>query len=146
MNYDVTYSLRKALETKLPEYNDVQMVYEGVKLSEIPKPFATIEYLQGGGELMAAGRTSYLDTYRFQVGIYARDINERHRLESKTRKILRDPDGHLIYLFDEDTETFVDSGEFKPFDVGIFTPIGNDDSSDSTNDFHGYFDVSIEIY
>ncbi len=146
MNFDITYSLRMALETNLPEVNKVQMIYEGVSLTGTPKPFVTIEYLQGGGDLVAAGRRSYVDTYNFQVGLFARNITERHLLEEKVREVLRKPDGHPIYLFDEETKNFIDSGEKVPFDVGPFTPIGNEDSSSNTYDFHGYFDVGITIY
>jgi hypothetical protein len=146
MNYDVMYSLRMALETNLPELNDVQMVYSGVSLSTIPKPFASIQYLQDSPELMAAGRESYRDTYNFQVGVFARDYNELHRLESKVRKVLREADGHPLYVFDELTGVFVDLGVREPFDDNGFTPIGNDDSSEKTYDNHGYFDVAIEIY
>jgi hypothetical protein len=146
MNYDVTYSLRMALESDVPELNDVQMIYEGVDITTIPKPFATVEYLQGLPELMAAGRTSYLDTYNFQVGVFARDINERHRLEAKIRKVIRKSEGHPLYEFDEQTGTFVDTGKLVPFDENGFTPVGNDDNSANTYDFHGYFDVGFEIY
>lgn len=146
MNYDVTYSLRMALDKNVPEFTDVKMIYDGVELTGIAKPFATIEYLQGGGELQAAGRRSYLDTYNFQVGIYARNISDRHRIETKVRDVIRKPEGHPLYLFDEAKGIFVDSGELVAFVDNGFTPIGNDDSSAHTYDFHGYFDVGVEIY
>lgn len=145
MNYDVTYSLRVALDVNVPEFTDVQMVYDGVSLTGITKPFATIEYLQGGGELITAGRTSYLDTFNFQIGVFARNISERHRLESKVRDVIRKPDGHPLYVYNESTGKFVDSGDKFVIDDNGFTSIGNDDSSAQTYDFHGYFDVSVEI-
>jgi hypothetical protein len=146
MNYDVTYSLRVALETNVPEFTDVQMIYEGVTLTEIAKPFATVEYLQGGGELQSAGRTSYLDSFNFQVGLFARNISERHRLETKVREVIREPYGHPLYAFNETTGLFEDSGKKFVIDDNGFTPIGNEDSSAQTFDYHGFFDVAVEIY
>jgi len=146
MNYDVTYSLRVALETNIPELTDVQMIYSGVDLTTITRPFATIEYLQGDVEELAAGRESYLDTFNYQVGVFARDISEIYRLEAKVRDVLREKYGHPLYRFDELSGTFVDSGKKVVFDDNGFTPIGNDDNSANTYDFHGYFDVGVEIY
>jgi hypothetical protein len=146
MNYDVTYSLRMALEYALPEVNDVQLIYEGVNLTEIPKPFLTVEYLQGGGELVSAGRTSYVDAFNFQVGVFASGISERHRLESKVREVIREPYGHTLYAFDETTGAFEATEENVVFIDNGFTPIANEDNSSETNNFRGYFDVGIEIY
>lgn len=145
MNYDVTYSLRMALESSIPELNDVQIIYDGVELTSIPKPFATIQYLQGQPDLLAAGRASYNDTYNFQVGLFASDVGERHRLESKMRGVLRKPDGHALYHFDDVIGSFVDTGEKVPFNDNGFTPISSDDNSAETNSHHGYFDVAIAV-
>jgi hypothetical protein len=146
MNYDVTYSLRMALEYSLPEVNDVQLIYEGVNLTEIPKPFLTVEYLQGGGELASAGRTSYVDAFNFQVGVFASGISERHQLESKVREVIREPYGHTLYAFDEETGAFEVTDDKVVFIDNGFTPIANEDSSSATNNFRGYFDVGVEIY
>lgn len=144
-SYDVAYSLRLALENNVPELTDVKFVYEGVDLTTVPKPFASVQYLQDMPEVLSAGRRSYYDTFNFQVGIYARDVGERHRLEDKVRSVLRKPEGHPLYEYNEVTGLFVDSGKLMPLYDNGFTPIGNDDNSNQTFSFHGYFDVAAEI-
>ena len=146
MNYEMMYSLRMALGYGLPEVNDVQIIYDGVNLTEIPKPFITIEYLQESSESLSAGRQSYLDTFYYQVGVFAQDLSELHRLESKVRKVLREPDGHPLYSYDEETGAFEATDKLVLFYDNGFTPIGNEDNSNHTHDFHGYFDVGIELY
>jgi hypothetical protein len=147
MNYDVTYSLRVALENEVPELNDVVLMRDGVTLTGRPKPFATVQYLQGGGDLVSAGRTSYVDTYRFQIGVFANDVSELHRLETKIRNdVIREPYGHDLYVFNEVTGVFdLTTDTFTLSDDG-FTPISNDDSSDETYANHGYFDVASVFY
>lgn len=146
MTYEMMYSLRMALEYGLPEVNDVQMIYEGVSLTDIPKPFVTIEYLMGAGELLSAGRRSYEETYDYQIGIFARNVNELFQLESKVRKLLREPYGHPLFAFDDETGTFMETGEKFLTNENGFTPIKNDDISDTTGSHRGYFDVSIEHF
>ncbi|PAE24077.1 hypothetical protein [Bacillus sp. 7894-2] len=145
MSYDVTYSLRKALESSVPEANDVQIIYEGVELTNIPKPYLTIEYITDSVEELSAGHRSYFDTYNFQVGVFANDVNELFRLESKVRKVLREPKGHTLYSYDELTESFVDTGNKIPLYDNGFTPIRNEDNSNITDNHRGYFDVSVEV-
>lgn len=145
MSYDVTYSLRMALESGVPEANKVQIIYEGVELTNIPKPYLTIEYITDSVEELSAGHASYFDTFDFQVGIYANEVNEMHRLESKVRKVLREPKGHPLYTFDEPTESFVDTGDKIPLYDNGFTPIRNEDNSNITDNHRGYFDVSVEV-
>lgn len=146
MNYDLAYTLRMALKYGMPEVTDVQMMYDGVDLTKNRKPFITIEYFQGSTEELSAGRRSYYDTYDFQVGVFARNISERHRLESKVREILREPKGHPLFVYDDETGAFEESEVLVPFKDNGFTPMTNDDSSSITDSHRGYFDVGIEYY
>lgn len=135
-----------ALDYGVPEVNSVLIMHDGLELSSVPKPFITVQYRQNISEEQAAGRDSYFDTYSFQVGVFARDVNELFKLESKVRKVIRDREGHPLFAYDEETGGFEQTDKLLPFyDVG-FTPIGSDDSSDSTFMNHGYFDVDIEHY
>ena len=146
MTYEMMYSLRMALEYGLPEVNDVQIIYDGVDLSKIPKPFVTIELLMDAGELLSAGRTSYEDTYDIRIGIFARDVNELYRLKSKVRKLVREPDGHLLYAFDEETGSFEMTEETFLTRDGGYTPMISDDISNKTGNHRGYQDVIIEHF
>lgn len=140
------YSLRMALEYGVPEVNEVQIMYEGVNLTEIPKPFITVQYLQSLTEEQAAGRDSYFDSFSYQVGVFARDVSELHQLESKVRTVLRERKGHPLYSYDDETGTFEESDKLIPFYDNGFTPISSDDNSNQTYGNHGYFDVGIEYY
>ncbi len=146
MEYEFMYSLRMALEYGVPEANDVQIIYAGVNLTEIPRPFLTIDYLQALPEELSAGHRSYYDTYSFQIGVYARDVNEMYQLVSKVRRVLRERKGHPMYSYDETTGAFEETDRLVPFYDNGFTPIGSDDNSDLTASNHGYFDVAIEFY
>lgn len=146
MNQELTYTLRMALENNLPELNDVQIMYEGVSLTAIPKPFATVEYYQDVVEEEAAGHASYTDTYYFQVGVFANNVNELHRMQTKVRKVLRERLGHPLYQINAETGAFEQSGVLVPFIDRGFTPMLNGDNSNLTNNHRGYFDVAIEIY
>lgn len=146
MSEDITYSLRKALEDNLPEITKAQIISDGVSLTDIEKPFLTIEYLDETPLVTATGRESYLDTYNYQVGVFARDISELLQLQTKVREVIREKYGHTLYTFDTQTDTFVDSGDVLPFDDNGFTPIRNEDSSNTTFDHHGYFDVGARVY
>lgn len=145
MNYGITYSLRLAFESNLPEITKAQIISQDTDWSALEKPFMTIQYYDQTPEEVAAGRESYRDLYYFQVGVFARDISELHRLETKVRKVIREKYGHPLYLFDDETGQFYDSGELIPFEDDGFTPMENDDTSAITYDHHGYFDVSVEI-
>lgn len=145
MNYDVTYSLRMALETEVPELTDVVIMRDDVDLTTREKPFATVEYLQGGGTQAAAGRESYVDEYSFQIGLFAEDVNERFRLEAKIReKVIRAKYGFPLYRFNGTAFGLTDENVLLT--DGGFTPISNDDNSNQTNSNRGYFDATAVFY
>lgn len=141
MIYGFALSLRKFLDDYMPEATSVVLMRDGIKLTDYKKPFLTVEYLGDENELLSATRRSYEEVYYFQVGVRANDIAERFRFESKVKTILRRPDG-IVFYDDNAAETDV---RFH-VDVGNFTPISNDDTSNTSDNFRGYFDVSITIY
>lgn len=140
MDYEIFYSLRKYLETELPELTKVQLIYDDVELSKLTKPFATVQSLQVNSSSIAAGRQSYEDIYRYQSGIYARGIEERMKLESRVRNALRNAEG--IPLYDGDLvlteKTFV-------CDVSGFTPMFQPNAESDTDSNYGFFDISVDI-
>lgn len=145
MNYNLTYSLRMALAEYMPEFTSVRIMEDGIKLDELTKPYATVEYFDEAPLLLAAGRTSYSEDYHYQIGIFARTINERHTLESKMRGILRRPDGVPFYIYDKNLDSFVRTAKRVHITDGGFTPMANDDATEESANHRGYFDVTIEI-
>lgn len=145
MIYEATYSLRRAIELGVPEANEVQIMYDGVDLTSIQKPFITVMYLQDSPEELSAGHRSYNDTINYQVGVHATNVSERYLLESKVRNVLRKPKGHTLYAYDEESGVFTETDVKTPYYDNGFTPMTNDDNSSQTNNHRGYFDVAIEI-
>lgn len=146
MNGNITYSLRVALTSYVPELTEAQLIYDGAAISNTEKPFATVEYLLSSPpELLSAGRQTYSETYNFQVGLFAQDVFERSQLESKVKQMIRQPNGIPYYEYNAQTQNFEDSGDRILVDVGPFTPISNDDFSKTTFNHRGYFDMSVEI-
>lgn len=138
MDYELAFSVRRHLETKVTELSRVKEIYDGVSLSGVAKPFGTIQSLQTNDTVLAAGRQSYEEVYRYQVGLFASNIGERRRLEEKIRNALR---GELA-LYDENLTL---TGDTFICDLAGFTPMSNDDPAKDTYNFHGYFDVAVDI-
>lgn len=139
MNYSLTLSLRTYLEDVLPQVQAVRIIYDTVSLTGTPKPFLTIESLPDTPpEILSAGRRSYSETYNFQIGLYARNIEERYKLEEKVRTILREP----IPIY---TETGLKADTSFVGDVGAFTPMTLSEGENETNKYRGYFDFSVRI-
>ena len=140
MEYEITFSLKAALEGDVPELTEAQMIYDGVKVSDIPKPFASIEGLATNSTVTAAGRESYEDVIRYQVGVFASDFAERLQLAEKVRTALRNSEGLPFFGAD-----LLPTGESFLCDVSDFTPISNADAANTTYNHHGYFDVAVFI-
>ncbi|MGR6115801.1 hypothetical protein ACTHHL_04315 [Aeribacillus composti] len=138
MLFEIMISLRMYLDSKITESTKTQMIYDGVKLTGLTKPFLTLQHLMANDLILAAGRTSYQSTYNFQIGVFARDFQELIKLQEKVATELRKP----IPLYDE---TYTDTGKTFVCDVSDFSPIGNDDVASETFNFRGYFDVSVTI-
>src|SRR5690606_42164624 len=79
-------SLRLYLSEQIPEATKVQMIYDGVSLKGLDKPFITLEDYAAPMSLMAAGRKSYSETYNIQLGVFAED-RKSTRLNSSHVKI-----------------------------------------------------------
>jgi len=140
MNYSIALSMRLFLAEYIPEMSDVKLLYDGVSLTGVSKPFLSVEYLVSNDSLLSAGRISYEEIYRYQVGLFATDIAERFRLEEKVKTVLRRPDGISIY-----SESGIATDTRFLCDVSAFTPISNPAGESETNDHHGYFDVAVDI-
>lgn len=141
MVYGITLSIRQYLAVSMPEVSEVVLMRDGVTLTGRAKPFLSVRYLGTNDELLAAGRTSYEEIMRYQIGIHAEDITQLLRLESKVKTMLRRPDGIVRY-----TDDAIATEDRFNVDVGGFTPITNDDTSNTTADHRGYFDASVTAY
>ena len=141
MVYSITLSIRQFLASYMPEVTEVVLIRDGVYLSGKTKPFLTVQYLGSQDELIAAGRSGYEETHRFQIGVHASDITQLLKLETKVKTLLRRPDGITRY-----TDSAVATDERFSVDVDGFTPITNEDTSNTTANNRGYFDASVTIY
>ncbi|MGM0836043.1 MAG: hypothetical protein ACQEV7_07790 [Bacillota bacterium] len=141
MQHAITYSIIEHLRNQVPEASEVIWVYDGVSLSNRVKPFLTVEQMQTDNELLAAGRTDYGETYRFQIGLRARNISERSRLSDVMLHVLRQPN---IPLLDTRVSPSPVIGVFV-CDVPAVTPMQSEDLSNETDKHRVYFDVEVEI-
>lgn len=135
---EIVTSIRLNLANEIPELNDVQLIYDGAELSEIEKPFATVEYLFDTREQLTAGMRDKDVTYSFQIGVFARDAIEILGLPETVDEVLSNPDGIKLY-----TETGIETDTKIYVDVSAFTPMLNDSTASDTNNHRGYFDVSV---
>lgn len=136
-----SYSLRKYLDEYFNEISRALIIEDGISLTGLPKPFATIEYLGSTDEILSAGRKSYEEQHRYQLGLFASSTYERGNLSEKFRQLLIDPEGVPIYDIATGLKT---DGRFV-VDISEFTPIASSDNSNETFQNHGYFIVEIEI-
>jgi hypothetical protein len=123
------------------ELNEVVWMYDGVSLTGRAKPFASVEQMPSGHELLAAGRITYDDIYRFQIGLMATSVSERSRLSDKIITALRQPN-----------LTLYQTSQFPPTEVGFFncdvlavTPMPVESASDETNQHRVYLDVEVSV-
>lgn len=137
---EIATSIRLNLEDRVPEVNDVQLIYDGSEVEADKKPVLTVEYLFDTRETMSAGMRSRDVTYSFQIGVFAKNISERFSLQEKVAEVLENPDGLILY-----TETGIATDSSFYADVSAFTPMLNDDTASDTNNHRGYFDVSINV-
>jgi hypothetical protein len=143
MNHALTYSILSHLKTQVTEVaNSVTWIYDGVTLTGTAKPFLTVEQLTDINEVNAAGRTSYTETYTWQIGVFARNVSERTRLCDTVRTALRQRNIEFI-----DTRTVPATATTDTFaiDVGRTVPIPLDDVSDDTNAHRAYIDVEVTV-
>lgn len=139
----LTYSLVEHLRNQVTEVAEVVYVYDGIELSGRTKPFLTVQLMTEGNSLITAGLRDYEEIYRWQVGIFARNIAERTRLQGTVKDVLRQRN---IPLYD--------TRQPAPFpQVGVFvlrvmngTPMPIDNAESETYRHRFYFDVECELY
>lgn len=136
-----SYSLRMYLDASFPEISDAIIIEDNVTLFDTPKPFVSLEYLGTTEEMLSAGRMSYEEIHRYQVGIYARSSYEIATLHSKLRELLRVPSGIPVYDIATGTAT---PGRFL-VGIGEYTPMRSADPADETKSNYGYFTIEIDI-
>lgn len=139
MIYVFLMSLRMYLEENVAEANEVKVIRDGLSLQDTVKPFLTVQYLAENDELISAGRTSYEEIYRFQVGIYAATYSGRLHLEEPVKTLLREP----IRVY---SESGLATDTSFTCDVSAFTPMVGAEPTSDTNSNFGFFDVAISIY
>ena len=138
MIYEIMASLRLHLDSEVPELSKVQFIYDGVSLTDLTKPFVTIMQLAEPTEMISAGRTSFRETYNFQVGVFSDSFAGELKIRSSVKEALQTEVPFYNDLLTLTGDTFI-------CDVSDYTPIRNTDTADATHDFHGYFDVSVTI-
>lgn len=140
------YTIRKHIENYVPEITETQTIYDGVTITDIPKPFVTVERRPSQFRRVTAGaQASYEEEYYFQIGLYARNPHEVMRLSDKMTDMLRN--SMTFYSYNGTTSAFeVVTGVKADVEVSTFTPIPNDDPSRESYNFHGYFDVVVILY
>jgi hypothetical protein len=141
MQHAITYSILEHLRNQVPEASEVLWVYDGISLSNRAKPFLTVEQMQTDNDLLAAGREDYEETYRFQIGLRARNISERSRLSDLVTAVLRQKNIPLL-----------DTRQLPSPVIGVFicdvlavTPMQSEDLANDTDKHRTYFDVAVEI-
>lgn len=141
MLHELTYSIITHLKSQVPELRDVVWLYDGISLTGRAKPFAVVEQMQSNHELLAAGRSTYDDTYRFQVGLMATSVSERSKLTDKMTNALRQPN-----------LTLYQTSQFPPTEAGFFncdvlavTPMPVETVTDDTNKHRVYLDVEVSV-
>lgn len=142
MLHALTFSIINHLKTQVKELTDVVWIYDGVDLTGREKPFSVVEQMPEASTLLASGREDYEETYRFQVGLYARSISERTKLSESVKNALRQP---KITLLDTSVIPPTISGVFI-CDVTAVTPIPIDELANETNKHRVYLDVEVSIY
>lgn len=140
MLHALQYSIITHLKS-ISELTEVVWIFDGVSLSGKTKPFATVEQMQDNTEILAKEREYYETIYRFQVGLRAKSVSDRAKLQEKIRTALLQPN---IPLFNTDGPTPTSAGFFY-CDVTAVTPIPVEDIADETNKYKVYFDVEVPV-
>jgi hypothetical protein len=141
MEEQFTYSLRKYLDEYFTEISRAVIIEDGVTLTGVEKPFVSIEYLGNNSELLSAGRNSYEEIHRYQIGLFASSGQQRSVLREKLRTHLLAPTGIPIYSFPAGTKT----GSRFLMDIDEFTAMTSDAEANETYQHHGYHIGAIEI-
>lgn len=141
MIHSLTYSIITHLKSQITELTDVVWIYDGISLSQKAKPFGSVEQMQANTNVITKEREYYETTYRFQVGLYAKSISERSKLQEKVKATLLQPD---ITYFDTSGPSPSANGFFY-CDVTSEVPVPVESATDKTNQHRTYFDVEIYV-
>lgn len=142
MIHELTYSIISHLKSQVPELTDIVWIYDGISLTSKIKPFGTVEQMQPNIEVITKAREYFETTYRFQVGLHAKSIAERSKLQEKIKNALLNPN---IALLDTSQPLPPPAVGFFYCDVPAVTPIPVEDISNDTNKHRLYFDVEVYI-
>jgi hypothetical protein len=141
MIHSLTYSLVAHLKAQVAELTDVVWIYDGITLTKKVKPFGTIEQMQANTNIIAKERDYFETTYRFQVGLNARSVSERSKLQERVKLALLQPN---ITYFDTSGPSPSANGFFY-CDVLSEVPIPVESVTDETNKHRVYFDVEVYV-
>lgn len=138
MDYELSYSIRKHLQSNVRELSSVLIMHDGIKLTGTPKPFCTLQDFDLGRERAAAGG-SFEESYSYQIGVFANNVGELKKLSEVIKEVLLEE----IPLYDKDLNLTDKTFEC---DVLGFTPMTNDDTSNETFNNRGYLDVEVTVF
>lgn len=141
MIHSLTYSIIAHLETQVTELTDVVWIYDDISLTSKVKPFGTVEQMQANTNVIAKEREYYETTYRFQVGLHAKSISERSKLQERVKIALLQ--SNIPYLDTSGPSPIADG--FFYCDVNSEVPIPVESATDETNKHRVYFDVEVYI-
>jgi hypothetical protein len=144
MNHALTYSIITFLKAQMSEVSGrVTWIYDGVTLTGTTKPFATVEQLTDGNEMINAGRTDFEERYAWQVGVRTTSVAERTKLAEKVRDKLRSA---RIPLYDTSGATPALTAATFVVDVGTIAPMPVEDVNNDTDKHRAYIDVEVTGY
>jgi hypothetical protein len=141
MIHNLTHSIIAHLKAQVSELTDVVWIYDGVSLSKKAKPFGSVEQMQANTNVITKEREYYETTYRFQVGLYAKSISERSKIQEKVKTALLQPN---ITYFDTSGPSPNANGFFY-CDVTSEVPVPVESATDETNKHRVYFDVEVYV-
>jgi len=139
---NIQYSIIKHLEAAVPEAQDVVWHYDGVNLSNKPKPFILVEDVQTDIFSMEASRNDYREEYHLQIGIFGNSEFERNQITESVKQALQADD---IPLYDTRQTTPVVIGAFF-MQIDRVTPMNQLNVEDDTLKHRAYLDVTVVIY
>lgn len=146
MQHSITYSIRKAIESYVPEVFKVVVFHDGMKLEDLEKPYVLVQYVQTSSRDLSAGRESYQNDLMYALDIQARDINELNKIESRIRDtVLRRKNGIPFYLYNEDTGKFELTDLTLELDEVNFTPLYAEDITKESEYHKGTFVIMAGI-
>lgn len=137
---NIQYSIIEHLRT-VPGITDVLWMMNGLALTNRVKPFFIVENMQETGARITAGRETFEEVYRFQVGVFAESQIELSRKGHEAKDRMR----KAIQLYDTSQQPPSAAGFFYA-EPGEIVPIRTEDSTDETNKHRSYIDLAVTIF